>query len=217
MKRVDWIAALGPFNAPRFEKHEHPSKDYRKSWIEVIPPGTRYQSIPVISVRQPWAWAMFADSPNRKDIENRTWTTQYSGPLFIQASSTKGDMKYLDRVATLLDIGRRPEQFELVFGAILGMVWLEPVEKSFESDSDWAAPQEYHWPLSKRLWLNEPMRCSGRLGLWYPKGYIADTLYKQSKYYATPDVPWLAAPEPDARPQQLSLLSRRERSVGGMM
>ena len=49
---------------------------------------------PALSVRQPWAhWIVFGDptgdhdpSASFKDIENRTWSTDYRGPLFIHAS-----------------------------------------------------------------------------------------------------------------------------------
>lgn len=37
-----------------------------------------------ISLRQPWAWAIFHGKP----VENRTWWTAYRGPLLIHASKT---------------------------------------------------------------------------------------------------------------------------------
>lgn len=36
-----------------------------------------------LSIRQPWAWAIINAG---KDIENRTWATNYRGPVFIHAS-----------------------------------------------------------------------------------------------------------------------------------
>ncbi|MBX9757229.1 MAG: ASCH domain-containing protein [Beijerinckiaceae bacterium] len=35
-----------------------------------------------LSIRQPWAWAIVHAG---KDIENRTWSTRYRGPVFIHA------------------------------------------------------------------------------------------------------------------------------------
>jgi hypothetical protein len=43
------------------------------------------KNIPVITIRQPWASSIIHWG---KDIENRTWTTKYRGPIYIQASSS---------------------------------------------------------------------------------------------------------------------------------
>ena len=42
-----------------------------------------------LSIRQPWAWAVCSGA---KDIENRTWATEYRGPLAIQASAAKQEI-----------------------------------------------------------------------------------------------------------------------------
>lgn len=51
----------------------------------------RGQMIPVLSVRLPWAW-LLVNGPKLgvawKDVENRTWKTNYRGPIFIHASRT---------------------------------------------------------------------------------------------------------------------------------
>jgi ASCH domain len=39
---------------------------------------------PVLTVRQPWAWAIIHGG---KDVENRSWRTKYRGPLLIHAGS----------------------------------------------------------------------------------------------------------------------------------
>lgn len=44
-----------------------------------IAPGPR-----VLSVRQPWAWAI---ASGRKRVENRSWNTPYRGTVYIHASS----------------------------------------------------------------------------------------------------------------------------------
>ena len=41
----------------------------------------------VIVVRQPWAWLIVN---GYKDIENRSWHTNYQGMLLIQASASRG-------------------------------------------------------------------------------------------------------------------------------
>ena len=44
-----------------------------------------------LSLKQPWAWAIF----HGKDVENRTWSTPYSGKLLIHASKTVDEAGYL--------------------------------------------------------------------------------------------------------------------------
>ena len=39
-----------------------------------------------LSIRQPWTWLIMQ---GHKDIENRTWNTNYRGPLLIHASSKR--------------------------------------------------------------------------------------------------------------------------------
>jgi len=38
-----------------------------------------------ISIRQPWAWLIVH---GYKDVENRTWSTKYRGPILIHAGKT---------------------------------------------------------------------------------------------------------------------------------
>ncbi len=44
-----------------------------------------YQDAKVLSIRQPWAWLIVS---GHKNIENRTWNTDYRGPLLIHAGQT---------------------------------------------------------------------------------------------------------------------------------
>ena len=47
------------------------------------------ESFQCLAIRQPWAWAVCIGA---KDIENRTWATEYRGPLAIQASAAKQEI-----------------------------------------------------------------------------------------------------------------------------
>lgn len=51
-----------------------------------------------ISVRQPWAWLIVNGF---KDIENRTWTTRFRGPVLIHASKGMTNEEYEDVEAWL--------------------------------------------------------------------------------------------------------------------
>lgn len=58
---------------------------------------TQFDSIRVISVTAWWAWAIVHAG---KDIENRTWSTSYRGPLLIHASKTvlDEDLEIIDSI-----------------------------------------------------------------------------------------------------------------------
>lgn len=51
-----------------------------------------------LSIRQPWAWLIVN---GHKDIENRVWSTRYTGPLLIHASKGMTRSEY-DEVADMI-------------------------------------------------------------------------------------------------------------------
>ena len=73
-----------------------------------------------ISVRQPWAWALF----HGKDIENRPWATHYTGPLLIHASKTfdYDGLKWIQKNFPITIAPFIPGTDFLSFGAIIGKV-----------------------------------------------------------------------------------------------
>jgi len=85
--------------------------------------------VKALSFRQPWAWAIL----NRgKDIENRTWNTNFRGEIYIHASKTFD----LDGQEYLLskDICSPTKHFTQK-GGIVGTV--EIVDCVTKSDSEW--------------------------------------------------------------------------------
>jgi hypothetical protein len=48
-------------------------------------------SFKALTIRQPWAWLIIS---GHKDIENRTWKTNYRGPLLIHAASSFASMSF---------------------------------------------------------------------------------------------------------------------------
>jgi hypothetical protein len=118
------------------------------------PPGT-----PALSIRQPWAWAIVA---GHKDVENRTWTTRYRGPLLIHAS-TKVDRAGIDIIRSRRVV--LPD--ELTVGALIGYANLADVVTS--SRSRWALDGHYHFLLTDPVMFKTPVACAGRLGLFQPK------------------------------------------------
>jgi len=69
-----------------------------------------------LSIKQPWAWLIVN---GYKDIENRTWKTNYRGKLLIHASKSwdfdANDILYVMGM-------QNPPQESHILGALVGMV-----------------------------------------------------------------------------------------------
>jgi hypothetical protein len=123
----------------------------KRAWITRRRNAQARVTMKCLSVRQPWTDAIFLRG---KDVENRTFRTNYRGPLLIQASRT------FDREAPRK--GELPDSY--VIGAILGIVDLTDVVDN--SPSSWAKPDHWHWLLDKPRLLAEPIACAGKLGIF---------------------------------------------------
>jgi hypothetical protein len=119
---------------------------------------TRKHKPPVIkclSVRQPWA-ALVVDGV--KDIENRSWPTDYRGPLLIHAS-LKPDTE-------------AREQYQLCSeprGAIIGCVEVVDCRQLSRAEcgrSKWAAHGQHHWILRNARRFRKPVPFTGKLRLF---------------------------------------------------
>jgi hypothetical protein len=82
-----------------------------------------------ISIQQPWAWLICAGF---KDIENRTWETNYRGPILIHAGK-KIDKEGLAWVKENMPDIELPTEFRT--GGIVGSA--EIVDCVSEYDSPW--------------------------------------------------------------------------------
>lgn len=131
----------------------------------------------VITVRQPWAWAI---AKGHKDVENRSWATSYRGPLAIH-SAKKWDSQAGYAVRFVRDTARAqgadlPERLadELPWsdtGLILAVVDLESICTAsldgYGCDCGlWAIPGQAHWRLTNPRRLEHPVTATGRLGMW---------------------------------------------------
>ncbi|MFI6326591.1 ASCH domain-containing protein [Nonomuraea sp. NPDC050556] len=108
-----------------------------------------------MSVRQPWASALLADDANRKDIENRGWSTSHRGRLYIHAAKTHDEDAHLSY--ELLDL-------PMHYGVVLGYVDLVDVVR--DSPSRWAEPYAYHWVTANPVRLARPIDLRGMPGLF---------------------------------------------------
>lgn len=100
----------------------------------------------VLTLKQPHASAIF----DGKNVENRTWSTNYRGRLWIHAGLS-------------VDRSMLPANWDgLPRGVILGHVDLVDVVR--DSDSMWAEPGCFHWVLENPMSI-EPIAHRGGQGL----------------------------------------------------
>ena len=108
-----------------------------------------------LSIQQPWAQLIVA---GLKPIENRTWTTDYRGPLLIHAAQRMSvEIEAVER-AFAIKIDRKA----LHFGAIIGRV--ELVDIVTHSRSPWFAGP-YGFVLRNPRPMH-PLPWRGRLNLF---------------------------------------------------
>ena len=103
----------------------------------------------LLSVRQPWAWAI---AHGRKPVENRDWAPSYRGQLAIYASM------HVDLI-----------------GGIVAVVTLADVcSAAMSGDTcdcgEWAKPGAYHWRLTDPRPLARPVVSIGH------DGHMADVI-----------------------------------------
>jgi len=132
-----------------------------------------------LSIIMPWPWLILKDG---KDIENRSWFTNYRGKILIHASK-KPDPNYLDILKKLFWEGSRepsPHDFAMAkknweainqkwCGHIVGSVELVDCVRNHRSP--WAEPGMWHWVLKAPVLFDEPIPARGSLGLWEYKEY----------------------------------------------
>jgi hypothetical protein len=109
-----------------------------------------------LTIRNPWAAAIIYAG---KDVECRSWTTSYRGPLLIHAGQREDPdgWTFLDTLGITLPVSSAPT------GGIIGIVDLIDVVENHPSE--WAAKGQYHWVLADPRPL--PFTpAKGRLGLW---------------------------------------------------
>lgn len=137
------------------------------------------KTITVLSVRQPWAWLL---CENLKNVENRSWKTNYRGTLYIHAGkSFDWDALWWMSLAVTTHFAGlkavehfgirfgKSERESIVtehkdeFGAIVGRVDLIDCGRS---QSVWAQPEvKYHWTVRHGQHIG-PIPMRGQLGLF---------------------------------------------------
>lgn len=131
-----------------------------------------------ITIRQPFAWAIF----HGKNVENRTgWRYTYTGLLGIHAGLHLAGPDAWDTVPELataqmpmFGAPRCPVDAEL--GAVIGVVdagaphwWHDCRQSDGTLCSPWAQEGAHHLPLRAPRMFRAPVPAVGRLGLWRPE------------------------------------------------
>lgn len=110
-----------------------------------------------LSIKQPWAWLIVA---GYKNIENRTWHTNYRGKLLIHASKTWD----IDASDILYAMGMHPtpkESYQL--GALIGMVNMVDCVNS--SNSKWFCGP-YGFIFNSHVSFKKSIPYRGQLGFF---------------------------------------------------
>lgn len=131
-----------------------------------------------LTVRQPWAWAIF----HGKDVENRSnWRYTYVGGLGIHAGLRLEGPSAFTRVGEWADdpmgqLGAPNAPADLALGAFIGGVnllgahWWQDCRDRHGAGlcSRWAERDQWHLELADQVVLPEVVECPGQLGLWQP-------------------------------------------------
>lgn len=115
----------------------------------------------VLSVYQPWAWAIVAGI---KPFENRSWKTKYRGRLLIHAGLNLKYQHLFD--AELPEWGVRfPPLEAMYFGGIIGQVDLVDIVPVEKVRGQRFAEGPFCWVLENAQVL-EFVKMPGKQGLW---------------------------------------------------
>lgn len=118
-----------------------------------------------LSIRQPWVAAILY-GPKR--VENRTWKTNYRGPLVIHASTRRDQVWFSVPPLSLCDL---PAPDRWVQGAHCGVVELVGIHhhrdgRCGENCRVWGEPGVYHWEFAQVRRFETPVPARGYPGLF---------------------------------------------------
>ena len=128
--------------------------------------------VPVLTICQPWAWAILA---GHKTVENRNWATRYTGPLVIHSGASRAWMR--EGLEFLERRGLRPKREELVMGSLLGVVQLTDCSGVAQHQANPYAFGPICWEMLQPRRFEEPVPYKGQLGIWrVPRALIEQAL-----------------------------------------
>lgn len=131
-------------------------------------------SLPALSLRQPWAWAILHAG---KTIENRTWATRYRGRIRIHAAKTwdNGGTAFIHHLTGQIleeDAFHRAGWLGAYLGevSLIGCHWLDQWQPERPGDAAWAFGPVC-WELHAPEAYPEPIPGRGYPGLYLPERF----------------------------------------------
>jgi hypothetical protein len=103
-----------------------------------------------------------------KNIENRSWRADYTGPLYIHASKTKTNHTLYQDFITSLGL-HCPGFEDTPKGCLLCRVWVEGVATARaygNQPSRWGIAGQYWWHIKDPELFTKPIPLKGQLGLF---------------------------------------------------
>ena len=122
----------------------------------------------VLSIREPYATLI---KEGKKQIETRSWKTNYRGELYIHASATKNKIEKKD-LASLIDstssTGSIICKCNLVDCIYMTKEYIEKIKRDNPQEYKWGDYKEgrYAWILEAVTPLKELIPAHGQLGIW---------------------------------------------------
>jgi hypothetical protein len=123
----------------------------------------------VLTIKNPWAGAILFLG---KDVENRTWRTNYRGRMLIHSSRMQDTNAYHGIFGKMFQDPAFADR--LRFGYIIGSVDLLDCVQNAESR--WAEQGVWHWRLKNPIVFTNPIAIQGSLGLWDYNSKLPDTV-----------------------------------------
>lgn len=120
---------------------------------------TALTDVRALSIQQPWAGLILAGT---KDVENRTWPTDWRGLLVIHA----GQRRDRHAMTMLTEYGYDVDPQAPT--GYLGTARLVDVHRSRNGCCRWGEPGAYHWVLADPRRFADPIPGNGQLRLYRP-------------------------------------------------
>ena len=114
-----------------------------------------------LSIRQPWAWLVVN---GHKAIENRTWSTNFRGRIYVHAGQRMVSDDYPEQREYVTEAGIIIPS-HLARGAIIGEVTITGCLSA--SASPWFCGP-YAFTLEDPVAYETPIPCRGQLGFFLP-------------------------------------------------
>ncbi|HZK68112.1 MAG TPA: hypothetical protein VFC36_00790 [Paludibacter sp.] len=128
---------------------------------------SEWEPAKAISIKQPWSSFI---ALGYKDIENRTWKTNFRGRVLIHVGADKKLHPNLTRdqcdklYKYFTGIGTQPKQYSAIIGSV------EIVDCIQNSPSIWAEPDCWHWVLKDPVLFEKPiLNVKGKLSYFIPQ------------------------------------------------